>query len=194
MDKYLNLFADINEAKTENELSGIFKKYKLNRKNKERYPDIEFDISIDEINDLKKTGIITENNIFDLYLSKNKQLTSLEKLLYSMLWKQGDLKKEKHIILGIYNIDTGTVFNQFGKYLRDKNNLIIDQHVIRSFIYFTINEIEIDIKAEHFTRFSDLYVNWIKSNALLNSNKNLIDELLFSLGQKLKKEEKKRKE
>jgi len=44
------------------------------------------------------------------------------------------------------------------------------------------------------TRFSDLYVNWIKSNALLNSNKNLIDELLFSLGQKLKKEEKKRKE
>jgi hypothetical protein len=55
-----------------------------------------------------------------------------------MVWKNGDLKKLKHIANGIAdaketsdNYNDAPVFYQFGKYLTDKeNHPIIDQHVI----------------------------------------------------------------
>ena len=79
----------------------------------------------------------------------NLVFTIKYKLLYSIIWKNGDLLKVKHIIQGILeseieNVDNNDkefvekqdslVFYQFGKYLTKKNNEpIIDQHVVRAF-------------------------------------------------------------
>ena len=187
MNSYSDFFSDLNSTKSVNDILGLFSKYNIERNDRVKYPYIEFSITDGEIEILKKNGIITKNNMFDQYLSKNKNLSSLEKLLYSILWKQGDLKKEKHIISGIYGIETNRkVFNQFGKHLRDKYEPIIDQHVIRSFIFFTTKEIVDVIKDKHFNDYSNKYIEWIKSNNLFNSNQILIDELLFLLGRKLK--------
>src|SRR5690606_32497026 len=69
----------------------------------------------------------------------------LAKLLYSVLWKNGDLLKVKHIIEGIVSeeIDdkeNGLVFYQFGKYLaKMPGEPIIDQHVLRAFGAYKAN-------------------------------------------------------
>jgi len=180
-------FNELNSSKSVDEINNLFSKYKLKRKDKNHYPDIKFNISIDEIEILKKDGIITKENLFNPNLSKNINLTALEKILYSIIWKQGDLKKEKHIISGICGINTeGRIFNQFGRYLSSKDDLIIDQHVLRSFIFYKTEKIIKKIENMCFKLNSDDYIDWIKKNDLFFNNKDLIDEIMFEFGKKIK--------
>jgi hypothetical protein len=197
------IFEKINEAKTINDLKGIeeyesLSKYKMDYKN---YPRIEFAITEKEINSL-----FPRNNLDELTIIPE---TPLEKLLYAVIWKNGDLKKIKHIVHGIKNNstedeekETGIVFNQFGKYLANRSSQpIIDQHVLRAFNYWT--HIDNSEKAEKITTINKKhlnlindYKNWIKgliANNDLNKMDNseslyLVDRILFALGKKIKNE------
>ena len=66
----------------------------------------------------------------------------LEKLLYAIVWKNGDLLKLRHVIHGIVDSDVGrkgkngVVFYQFGKHLSKLGKPIIDQHVLRAFAVY----------------------------------------------------------
>lgn len=106
----------------------------------DQFPKIEFDIKPDEIR------VLIDNKIIDKELNFSNDITSkltdtLTKLLYATAWKNGDLKKIKHIIKGILdhedvndNQEEALVFYQFGKYLtKTLEQPIIDQHVIRAF-------------------------------------------------------------
>jgi len=110
-------------------------KYRLDIK---KYPKINFNVSVAEINKLLDIGYIKESKLNINAIDFNKE-SALTKLLYSILWKNGDLGKEKHLISGIKGDDKddhkGLVFYQFGKYLADdsKNEPIIDQHTLRAF-------------------------------------------------------------
>ena len=187
MSDYKKFFYDLNSANKIDEISNLFKKYDIERKDKRLYPHIEFNITAEEIDKLKRKEIITKENYFSLDINKNNDLTTLEKLLYSIIWKQGDLKKERHIISGIYGITTDRkVFNQFGKYLNNKDEPMIDQHVIRSFIFYKTGKIIKFINEKHYVLYSDQYIEWINDNELFRKNKTLIDELMFCFGKKIK--------
>ena len=184
--RYADFFKKLCSMKDIAEIDSLYKEYHIPRKDKKAYPDIEFSITANEIDELKQKGFITEENIVSSDIS-NKELTAFEKLLYSVLWKNGDLKKEKHIICGIYGIDTGgIVFNQFGKYLENKDAPIIDQHVIRAFILYKKNCIIKNIKKEHYSEYFEPYVDWLNNNDLFKNNKNKIDDIMFCLGKKIK--------
>ncbi len=198
------IFEKINEAKSINDLKGIeeyesLSKYKMDYKN---YPRIEFAITEKEINSL-----FPRDNLDELTIIPE---TPLEKLLYAVIWKNGDLKKIKHIVHGIKNNskedeekETGIVFNQFGKYLANRSSQpIIDQHVLRAFNYFKHNNIEksdkiYTIKKSHYPLIKE-YKTWIEG---IVGNKHkiteekeisdlyyLIDRILFALGKKIKNE------
>lgn len=101
-----------------------------------KFPRIRFDLSIEEVEHLKAKGLIDSDNRLTGSFSSLESLTSMEKLLYSVLWKQGDLGKERHIINGISSVEDpadGLVFNYFGRHLANKLSPIVDQHVIRAF-------------------------------------------------------------
>ncbi|MBK7341726.1 MAG: hypothetical protein IPJ06_00655 [Saprospiraceae bacterium] len=135
----------------------------------------------------------------------NKKRTPLERLLYSIIWKQGDLKKIHHIINGIrsnaseYSDCQGIVFQQFGSHLSNsQEEPIIDQHVIRAFgvAHVDLDEIQGLLKMSTF-RKKDLplihqYSNWLRNlNVYIKeSNKQSvirwIDKILFSLGKDIK--------
>jgi hypothetical protein len=176
--------------------------------NTSRFPRLSFELTLDDINYLTKNNLINSDNC--IQINDNHLPTPLEKLLFSILWKQGDLGKEKHIIDGILNnpmSTNGIVFYYFGKHLNSKfNNPIIDQHVIRAFRLKLLNASEEQLVKE--IRLKDLSLSkkdhLIKCNLIENyliwhkkireqfnsdSQEELsyyIDLLLFALGKKIK--------
>jgi hypothetical protein len=187
MVAYKMFFNELIQLKNKNELINLFDKYNIKRRDRKKYPDLEFNINVDEIVSLKNSGIITSEDNLNELLPKNEKLTSLEKLFYAVMWKNGDLVKIKHIISGICGENTTSkVFNQFGKYLRNKEELIIDQHVLRAYIFYKDGNIIKDIKDKHYDLYFNDYKTWINNNNLFKMNKILIDELLFGIGKKMK--------
>src|SRR4051812_16021883 len=91
-------FEKLMNAKTipdvENVLSAIHEKFWMKDGT---YHKIEFKITKEEIQELKKLNAISEKN----HLVAPKGSNALIKLLYAVLWKRGDLKKVKHVIEGI---------------------------------------------------------------------------------------------
>jgi hypothetical protein len=153
---------------------------------------------------LMNNGLIDkEYNFINEKISK--MTDPLSKLLYAMAWKNGDLKKIKHIIKGVLNEEDPTealVFQQFGRYLKlDSKEPIIDQHVIRAFAVYKLeakSEQEIQelrkinsINKKH-ESFISSYKEWLKSEELKESLRNLhdysyyIDKLLFAAGKTIK--------
>jgi len=115
---------------------------KANKINTLKYPRIEFNFSSNDINNLLSKNYISDDyklKISSIELEKESVLT---KLLYSIIWKNGDLGKEKHILEGISNRDKNDdkalVFYQFGKYLGDpsRKEPIVDQHTLRAYGVF----------------------------------------------------------
>ncbi len=113
------------------------------------YPKLDMKISPEDIKQLQESGCINEEMQFSHTIatgqtSNGSQLTALEKLLFSVIWKNGDLGKEKHLIKGILNTghkeNTGTVFYEFGGYLSGRNPFILDQHTLRCFGVYCENE------------------------------------------------------
>lgn len=132
-----NLEINIDPSK---QIDQIFKKYPFlikTRPNTIKFPRLRFNLELNDIDHLKENKLIDKNNKINLDFYKIENLTPLEKILYSVLWKQGDLGKEKHIISGVLNssqVDDGLVFYYFGRHLQSKiENPIVDQHVIRAF-------------------------------------------------------------
>ena len=154
-----DVFNGIRNAKSIEEIEKIYFKTSIPEKNMMKdtyYPKINFKISRNDIIELQKNKKISEQLTFTRELASEENNT-LIKLLYSIIWKNGDLIKVKHIIQGILDskleedeeledIDViekldSLVFYQFGKYLTKENNEpIIDQHVIRSFKVSICNE------------------------------------------------------
>ena len=203
-----DVFEAINKSETIDDIKAIAKN--LNIPSKNNYPEIKFRITHQEIKDLIESGILPEE--YDLSDKITNSSDTLTKLLYSLVWKNGDLKKLKHIIKGIVDSDKiddtkedPLVFRYFGAYLtKTKGHPIIDQHVIRAFAVYTTTDKE---KINSFLKLQtinkhkdiiDLYIKWLDSTELKKELKSNIDysyyldKLLFDTGKYIKPKKVKR--
>ena len=137
LDRVAKLFKSIEKAKSFNVLIDIENSDQFTDKERKsnfpdkRYPHLKFSITPDDIDNLKSAKFLEEDGSLSLNCANDKILkTPLEKLLFSVLWKNGDLGKEKHITDGIISnrdngkvkSEEGIVFYYFGKYLKQKTN------------------------------------------------------------------------
>lgn len=161
------VFAEILEASSPGELSVIVSsrpELQVNRLDRKDYPELRLSINSEEIARLVSEGLLTEEGEFHPQISA-KALSPLEKLLYSIAWKNGDLAKVTHIVEGVRGAHTdtvrqkgpGQVFHQFGRHLADKREPIIDQHVLRGFMLWRAD------------RDSEKNMNAIRRVTLLNN-------------------------
>lgn len=203
------IFKEISASKSVSDLEKILDKRDLENKYRikiDDYPKIEFSITNEEIQRLEDETFIS-NNLFNHSKIKENDNT-IAKLLYAMAWKNGDLKKIKHIIQGIKDIEESTsekndglVFYQFGKYLtKQKGEPIIDQHVLRAFKVYQIDEKndgeignarKLVIIGKNEVKLIEDYKNWLISDAISNELKKIdyayyIDKILFAVGKKIK--------
>lgn len=193
-------------SKTTSDVDGVLAKAQIPLKywmNAETYPEIKFQLTASEINELKKSGSISSDN----RLSLSPTATTLEKLLYSIAWKNGDLKKLKHIIEGIVDepVDerkNGFVFHQFGRYLtKTPGEPIIDQHVLRA--YGVLSDFTDQTDGKRLLTLSlitkkekvliDGYKMWLRTKLTseLRSEPNYsyhVDKVMFAIGRSLKDE------
>lgn len=203
------VFNLIKTSKTILELESIADKMQIPEKNRmtiDSYPKIEFEIKPYEIKSLIEKNLINE----DLSFSKNitEKLTDpLTKLLYATAWKNGDLKKIKHIIKGILESQKendkqnhALVFYQFGKYLtKTQGQPIIDQHVIRAFAIYKETDTEnveklrkLETLDKKQKRLIAEYKQWLISDNISDELKNNtdysyhIDKLLYATGKTIK--------
>ena len=116
------IFGKIEVAKSIEELKAIqnlkefpyLKEFDIDER---KYPRLDISLTIEEVKSLKKEGLLEPNGSISLNLAKNNALSPLEKLLFSILWKNTDLGKEKHIIEGVIGRDDkkdSLVFYYFG--------------------------------------------------------------------------------
>src|SRR4051812_5477313 len=100
MERLIAVFNDLLESKTVGDVDGLLNKHGIEKKYhfpEAIYPKLDVRISYEEILTLKKRGILGEdNNVKDI-----SGFNAAEKLLYALIWKNGDLKKVKHIVNGI---------------------------------------------------------------------------------------------
>lgn len=213
-----SIFDNIINSKSISDLERILEKNEIETKywiKSDDYPKIKFNISISEIEKLENESFIIDN-IINHNMIKDVDNT-IAKLLYAMAWKNGDLKKIKHIIQGIKDVEEsssekndGLVFYQYGKYLtKQVGEPIIDQHVLRAFkVYLTDADKEDDIcEARNLATVGKKeielikdYKNWLLSEAISDELKREtdyayhIDKILFAVGKKIKsnKNEKKK--
>jgi hypothetical protein len=194
-----SIFKELENAKTVEKLeeiktrreAEIDKKFKTDE---QKYPRINFQISSEEISISKESAVLTQSQM----------TTPLEKLMYAVLWKQGDLPKLKHIIDGINFSETensnepemGLVFHQFGRFLADKKEPIIDQHVLRAFGIFKTEDkakqdefkkLELIEKKKHSGLIKE-YKEWLNGRKFSENPDMmfLIDRLLMSVGRAIK--------
>ena len=197
-------FEKLLKSKTVDEVEEILDDLEIDKKNRmddNSYPRLKFKITKEEINGLKEKGIITADNL----LADISSADTLTKLLYAVSWKNGDLKKVKHIIEGIISgqeddKENGLVFYQFGKYLTKKpGEPIIDQHVLRAFGIFKADGDK--EKIEKLRRLSlitkrekeliEQYKQWLRTDLTneLRDNDNYsyhVDKVLFAVGKSVK--------
>jgi hypothetical protein len=178
-----------------------------NRLNREDYPELRLFISTEEIKALKASGVLTQNGRFHADLSATN-MSPLEKLLYAMAWKNGDLSKIAHIVDGVHSAGSsipresgpGQVFHQFGRHLADRNEPIIDQHVLRGFKLWKTpgadekqtNSIRRMSLLDRQSDWIGAYKLWLKTAALTTELRQdsqhvmNIDSVLFALGKTIK--------
>ncbi|KAA5542326.1 hypothetical protein [Adhaeribacter rhizoryzae] len=179
-----------------------------NKLSTESYPEIKYSLTLEEIQDLKRSGLLEENNTFSTDLSA-ADLDPVAKLLYAIAWKNGDLQKVKHIVAGVLNCkdadthdrEEGIVFYQFGRYLtKTPGEPIIDQHVLRAFgISQTddLSEIKRLRKLSVFTKKENklikAYKDWLQAGKGLQESLRQeegytyhLDKLLFAIGKTIK--------
>lgn len=204
------VFADILRARSAGELSAIVSQrpdLHVNRLNRKDYPELRLSINSDEIATLVADGLLTDMGEFHPRISA-RALSPLEKLLYSVVWKNGDLAKVTHIVEGVRGVlaDTarkngpGQVFHQFGRHLADKREPIIDQHVLRGFLLWRADRND-EKKMDAIRRITLLnnqtsgindYKSWLKTERFEPQLKESadylvhIDRTLFALGKTIK--------
>jgi len=153
-DFVTEVFDRVIQAKSTDDLDCIVKSKSVlysNRMREEKYPKIHFRLNQEEIATLKQKGHLEENGSFSPDISQDTDLSPLEKLLYSIVWKNADIGKERHIVAGVAAgadrrpeevPQEGVVFFGFGQYLADRQFPVIDQHVIRSFLVSEENDLK----------------------------------------------------
>ena len=176
------------------------------QKKEKLYPPLPFQISPSDIQALKDKKWIDNNN--ELAVTKFKDASTLEKLLLSIIWKNGDLLKIARIMDGIESTEitakSYVTFHQFGQYLRDgANGIIIDQHVIRAYrvIDARVAGKEISdailkkqtLKGTNDYKLTERYKKWVSDNGLIRVSVKeesgyfqVMDDLLFAVGKYLK--------
>jgi hypothetical protein len=103
-----------------------------------KYPELQLELTAKDISSLMADKL---DEGLRLHPDLSARLeTPLEKLLYALAWKNGDLQKVAHIIKGAADVRStaltngpGQVFRQFGRHLADRSESIVDQHVLRAF-------------------------------------------------------------
>jgi hypothetical protein len=211
-DQIIEIFTKIEEASSIEELKSIqnqdqyahLKKYDIPES---KYPRLGISLTTKDIDILKEKNLLDKDGLLSMGIAKNdplSPLSPLEKLLYSILWKSGDLvkHKEKHIHDGVFGREdkkNALVFYYFGKHLADKSNPIIDQHVIRAWLSFQASKnkfqnIEKILSKKDVTRKDkeacQEYIDW-QNNHKLKKVKPIeftyyVDRLLFAFGKYLK--------
>ena len=203
--RVVDIFAMILEAKDVEGLEEIekiddIKNYRIDL---EKYPELKFSINKGDVNELISKNIINSQDFQD------NLKTPLEKLFYAMAWKNGDLLKLKHILIGIQDSDfdekrkSAFVFYQFGRHLANPQvEPIIDQHILSAFMVYEFakkeNNSEILNKLLKFetigkshVKYIKEYKKWLKSDELSEVAKiedygYYIDRILFALGKSIK--------
>lgn len=208
--KFTNdIFELIRKAKTVSDLEEIQDKMNIpvkNRMNVDGYPKIEFSINQKDVQTLIDNKIIDNSLNFTTDITFNLK-DPLAKILYATAWKNGDLKKVKHIIKGIMDSENeisdqneALVFYQFGKYLtKVQGQPIIDQHVIRAFAIFCSSDIKgietlrkLEVLDKTHKKIINEYKLWLTSDNLEQELRNeddytyYIDKLLFATGKTIK--------
>ena len=175
-----------------------------------KYPRLNFTIGCDkegnEIpSEIENLEAIADKNFENLTTHVENSNDAYLKLLYSLVWKQGDLTKLDGIIKGITNkpdneSKTGTTFKAFGKHLRDRSNPIIDQHVMRAYLAITetknhnlslIRQLKdnfIDKKQKEIENYK-IWLNNLYQNKIHKGNIDFFyyaDQILFTLGKTIK--------
>jgi hypothetical protein len=197
------IFEKLESAKTTAEVDSLLKlfdrKFKLND---EDYPPIKFKISSAEILHLESVEKLIEK---DLITGNNELLDKnpLAKILYAVLWKRNDLKKIKHVIKGIKSgenagdDDEALTFTQFGRFLADNKEPIIDQHVMRAFSCYQKPAEKIGslrtlslLKGKDHVKLINKYKTWLTElkPQLVKKPDYIyhIDKVLFALGKSIK--------
>jgi len=201
-------FEKLSRARSINDVNNILTDLQVEKKfqmDDKMYPPINFRITKNEIEELLKEESLTE----EYFVKDVSNQNALTKLLYSMAWKNGDLKKIRHIIEGIvsennYEKESALVFYQFGKYLtKESGEPIIDQHVLRAFgIYKALNnQDEQEIKrltvlsmvTKKEKKLISDYKDWLKNDLRDELRKHddyayYVDKVLFAVGKKVKNE------
>ena len=180
----------------------------LNIKEK-KYPRFKLSLSSKEIEDMKNEGILNDEykispEIFD-GKSRKKPLTPLEKLLLSVIWKNGDYGKEKCIIEGIRvqenskleypeqkDIPSFFVFWNFGRYIVDKTMPIVDQHTAKAYHEIRNNKANANKNKTDYENYLDWFKHIIDNDDFKEFNKEdvayYLDSILFEYGKKTKKD------
>lgn len=196
-----NIFSKIESANSFEELEQIeidesIAKFKMDL---EKYPPLKLVINEKDIDKLIETGIIDKSSLSFIDDVDSKIEDPLAKLLYAILWKQGDLLKISHVLKGIRrngnDSKSGVVFHQFGRHLSNpENEPIIDQHVIRAFAIRQESEkIKywrklglITNKEAHIT-IVDEYCAWLKNSKGWSKKEiDIVDKILFATGKAVK--------
>jgi len=179
----------------------LLEKWQMDRN---KYPELQLKLTDNDISSLMtKVG-----NDLRLHMDLSAKLeTPLEKLLYALVWKNGDLQKVAHIIKGAADVrptsltnGPGQVFRQFGRHLADRSESIVDQHVLRAFeLYEQVNDpdsarvksIRKKINWDNNVDCIERYKRWLcvhfkkrqdaESGYVVN-----IDRVLFALGRAVK--------
>ena len=169
----------------------------------EKYPRFKLSLSAKEIEDMKNEGILNDEykispEIFD-GKSRKKPLTPLEKLLLSVIWKNGDYGKEKYIIEGIRvqenleqkDIPNRFVFWNFGRYLVDKTKPIVDRHTAKAYREIEKNKTVANKNKADYEHYIEWFKKVIAKDDFKEFNKEdvayYLDLLLFEYGKELKK-------
>lgn len=170
-----------------------------------KHPRITFSITKEEIQSLKRIDIIKDD--FNLSEELGSVITDpLNKLLYAFIWKNGDLRKLKHLIKGIANTvddnEQGEALEYYhlGKHLtHETGQPLIDQHVLRAFELFqlrdkkpeAIDRIRHNDKCEDIELISAYKAWWLKTvDPKIKGNMEhsyQIEKLLYEVGKRVKK-------
>lgn len=194
--EYNSIFTRIESSKTENELIDIAAEYDLNLI-ENKYPRLGIKISAEEILELKESKVLAidvENNQLTI---NQERLDPITKLLYALIWKQGDLQKLKQIIQGIEEVGNpdkdkkdALVFYCYGNHLGNPTKFpIIDQHVIRAYNLFmdssNSNSVRKLNKVDQVDRQN--YLQWYSKFENYSSDfLYYLDRLLFEIGRTVK--------
>ncbi len=195
INEYDSIFARIKNSKTEKDLKIIAAEYDLNLI-EHKYPRLGLKISAEEIILLKESKVLSTDIDNNLTINQN-YLNPIAKLLYALVWKQGDLQKLKKIIQGIEEVENpkldkpeGLVFYCFGNHLANPNNYpIIDQHVIRALnLYNDNSKCDSLRKSDKVSLVErDNYLKWFREFKNVDSNfLYLLDRILFEIGRTVK--------